>query len=85
MKAEDINSLKDAQNFCEGLLNDFEGSISDKQESLNLLYNYTMALMNLFKKNENEIDKMFYKITCNECREMTIERFQQAVKELYED
>lgn len=48
MKAEKIQTLEDSQNFVEGVLNDFESGITDKEESLSLLGEYTARLMELF-------------------------------------
>jgi len=31
---------------------------------------------------EERIKEIYYKVTCNECREMTLEMFKQAVKEI---
>lgn len=51
MKPQDIKTISDAQNYCEGVLNDFESGICTKSEALAFLGEYTVALHNLFVKN----------------------------------
>jgi len=51
MKADDINTVSDAENFCEGLLNDFELGISDKATTMKQLARYTHRLQELFWEN----------------------------------
>jgi hypothetical protein len=48
MKAEEINTLDDAERFCEGCLNDFELGISTKSETMKELARYTGRLNELF-------------------------------------
>jgi len=48
MKAINVKSIEDSQNYCEGVLNDFETGIIDKSEAMVALYEYTVQLHNLF-------------------------------------
>ena len=54
MKASDINTLKDAQGYVEGCLNDFETGISTKDETIKYLGEYTLRLMEIFEKNSKK-------------------------------
>ena len=51
MKASDINTLKQAQRYVEGCINDFEAGISTKDETIKYLGEYTLRLMEIFEKN----------------------------------
>ena len=50
MKAEEIKTLEQAENYCEGLLNDFESCISDKAETMKALADYTIRIAELAKQ-----------------------------------
>jgi hypothetical protein len=54
MKAEDIKTIEDAENYVEGCINDFEAGISTKEETLTSLGEYTGRLMELFWENSKE-------------------------------
>lgn len=51
MNPKDIKTITDAQNYCEGVLNDFEAGICTKSEALTFLGEYTISLNDLFFKN----------------------------------
>lgn len=46
-----IETINDAQNIVEGILNDYESGICTKQETLKAFGEYTARLMELFWKN----------------------------------
>jgi hypothetical protein len=46
-----IETLQQANNQVEGIVNDFEAGIIDKQETMRLMGEYTGRLMELFWKN----------------------------------
>lgn len=48
MKVANIRTFEQALNFVEGCINDFEAGISTKEETLNLMGEYTARLMELF-------------------------------------
>ena len=58
MKAQNIKTIEDAQNYCEGVLNDYEAGICTKAEALNYLYDYTIALGDLFANNAKKIKEL---------------------------
>lgn len=75
MKAKDIKTFTQAQQYCEGLLNDFETGISTKEESLKLLKEYTEAIHDLFferAKREVKINPDFFE-TYNNRSQVVIE------------
>ena len=47
MEAIDIKSLNDCQNYLEGCINDFEGGVSTKEETLEALREYTARITDL--------------------------------------
>lgn len=49
LKPENINTIKDAQNYVESVINDFEGGISDKDETIRFLYEYTKRIVSISK------------------------------------
>ncbi len=46
MKLENVKTVRDCQIYVEGVLNDFVGGISSKDETMNLLGKYTMHILN---------------------------------------
>ena len=75
MKASDINTLKQAQRYVEGCINDFEAGISTKDETIKYLGEYTLRLMEIFSKTPDtceheEVMKQgdgFTYSTCSKC------------------
>lgn len=58
MKAEEIKTIKDAQRFVEGCLNDFESGVSTKEETMLLLLgDYTVVIIELYNKEIMEKGK----------------------------
>lgn len=58
MKATNIKTLKDAQRFCEGVINDFENGISNKEETLEQFRKYTFAIHDQFwRRAKREVEK----------------------------
>ena len=55
MKAEQINTLEEAEQFCEGVLNDFETGICNKAETMKQLSLYTGRLNDLFWENSKKV------------------------------
>ncbi|AFM54826.1 hypothetical protein B620_gp48 [Croceibacter phage P2559S] len=55
MDVKGIKSIKQCQQFCEGVVNDFESGVSDKKETMQALYEYTMHLHDFFSKQVNKI------------------------------
>lgn len=51
MKIEKIKSVSDAEQYCEGLVNDFQEGLIDRGEMMSALRDYTFHLHDLFKKN----------------------------------
>ncbi len=51
MKVEAIKTLKDANRYVEGVLNDYEGGIITKDEAMGYLGEYTGRLTELFWEN----------------------------------
>lgn len=47
MHTKDIHTLADAQRHIEGIINDFEGGISTKEQTVSLLFDYTMRVMEI--------------------------------------
>ena len=47
MEATDIKSLNDCQRYLEGCINDFEGGVSTKEETLKALREYTERISEL--------------------------------------
>ena len=47
MHTKDIHTLEDAQRHVEGIINDFEGGISTKEETLALFFDYTVRVMEI--------------------------------------
>lgn len=43
-----MKSIEDAQNYCEGVLNDFEAGIITKDDAMVAFYEYTVQLHNFF-------------------------------------
>lgn len=58
MKVEEIETLSDANRFVEGVINDFEGGIIDKNETMRLLGAYTGSIMDLFLRNVKKNPKL---------------------------
>lgn len=60
MKAQDINSTEDCLIFIEGCLNDFEYSVSTKEETMNLFLDMVIRIHEVagvkIKSLQNEID-----------------------------
>ena len=52
-----IETSKEAHNAVEGIINDYEGGIIDKQEVMVLLGEYTSRLMGLFWENAKKVIK----------------------------
>ncbi len=50
MNTKDIHTLADAQRYVEGCLNDLEDGISTKAVTLELLFEYTMRVMEIAVK-----------------------------------
>lgn len=57
MKAEDINTLEDAERFVEGVINDFESGVCDKTETMKQFAWYTGRLNLLFWQNAKKMIK----------------------------
>lgn len=53
MKAKEINSIKDAEFFCEELLNDFKLGISNRTTTMKALSEYTGRIIELILKKMN--------------------------------
>jgi len=73
MKAEEITTLDDAQNYCEGVLNDLEAGILQKDEALVAFYEYTVRIHNLFASN---LDRMV--------KERVLELYEQSKEQISE-
>lgn len=52
LKAENINTLEDMQNYVEGVINDYEVGISTKKETLSFLKDYTFRVLELCNQNK---------------------------------
>ncbi len=46
-----LETAEDASRMAEGIINDFEGGISDKRETMRLLGEYTARIMHVFYDN----------------------------------
>ena len=53
MHTKDIHTLADAQGHVEGIINDFDGGISTKEETVALLFDYTMRVMEIAMEATN--------------------------------
>jgi len=51
MNLNEIKSIDDAQRYVNGVINDYEGSISTKEETLSFLGEYTARIMEIFTEN----------------------------------
>jgi len=49
MKANEINTVEDMENYIEGCLNDFDLGIATKEETIKYFQEYTERLFYLFK------------------------------------
>ncbi len=47
MHTKDIHTLADAQRHVEGIISDFEGGISTKEETVAHLFDYTIRVMEI--------------------------------------
>ena len=47
MHTKDIYTLEDAQRHVEGIINDFDGGISTKEETVSHLFDYTVRIMEI--------------------------------------
>ncbi len=57
MHTKDIHTLADAQRHVEGIINDFEGGISTKAETVSYLFDYTVRIMEIaMKATENQLN-----------------------------
>jgi hypothetical protein len=50
MNKKDINSWESAQAFVEGCLNDFEGGVSTKEETLAAFADYTLKIIEIARE-----------------------------------
>ena len=50
MKLKDISTVKDLENYIEGILNDFESGISDKEEASSLIADLIINVENVIEK-----------------------------------
>ena len=53
MHTKDIHTLADAQRHVEGIINDFEGGISTKEETVKYLFYYTIRAMHIAMEATN--------------------------------
>lgn len=53
MKIEDIKSVDQMERFVEGCLNDFESGVSTKEETMSLLGDYTIHVIEVARKTKN--------------------------------
>ena len=53
MHTKDIHTLEDAQRHVEGVINDFEGGISTKEETVAHLFDYTVRVMEIAMEATN--------------------------------
>ena len=51
MKLQDVKTLDEAQYYVEGVINDFEGGIITKEETMGLLGEYTAHCMMIWSDN----------------------------------
>lgn len=51
MNLNEIKSIDDAQRYVNGVINDYEGGISTKEETLSFLGEYTARIMEIFTEN----------------------------------
>lgn len=51
MKLEDVKTINEAQYYIEGVINDFEGGIATKEETLGYLGQYTAHCMKIWQDN----------------------------------
>ena len=51
MDVNKIKTIEQAQNWCEGVINDLEGGIIDKDEAMKCMLDYTFRLHQLFYEN----------------------------------
>lgn len=47
METKDIKTIKDAENYIEGCMNDFESGVSTKEETITYLGEYTTRIIEL--------------------------------------
>lgn len=63
MKVQNVKTISQAQQFCEGVINDFESGIATKEETLQHLKEYTFQLHDVFfevaKRNVAKNPKYF--------------------------
>ena len=49
MKVKNIKTINDAQRYVEGVINDFEGGISTKEETMGYLGEYTARIVEMVR------------------------------------
>lgn len=54
LKAINVKTLDDAQRFVDGVLNDFESGLMNREETMNAFLKYTLTLQEMFWKNAKE-------------------------------
>ena len=72
MKLKDINTVIDLDNYIEGILNDFEGGISDKEETNSLIADLIIYTNKLALKGKVLIEYVDDGYHCPKCNSIEV-------------